>query len=91
MTMSYEQRQNYACKVCGNYPDKDGNLEHGRGCYVVDADGGGITFVEEVMDAAAPARPVFSPTMIAGEQLWKYDFVVIGKDGLVYRYRGDKP
>lgn len=33
------------CKVCGNEPDEDGVLHHGRGCYVVSEDGGGETYV----------------------------------------------
>lgn len=36
----------YACKVCGSTPDLDGIIEHGRGCYVVSEDGGGISYVE---------------------------------------------
>ncbi len=43
---SYIERSAYACKVCGNVPDEDGTLEHGRGCFVMDANGGGIDFVE---------------------------------------------
>lgn len=37
--------EDYACKVCGNVPDKNGTIEHGRGCYVVSEDGGGISSV----------------------------------------------
>lgn len=33
------------CKVCGNTPDENGYLEHGRGCYVIDEDGGGCEMV----------------------------------------------
>lgn len=29
------------CKVCGNVPDEHGELEHGKGCYQLDEDGGG--------------------------------------------------
>ena len=39
-------REKYACKVCGNVPDEDGTLEHGKGCYTQDVDGGGVSFVE---------------------------------------------
>src|SRR5271170_853984 len=46
MPLTYEQRQAYACKICQNVPDECGWLGHGRGCYVVSADGGGDTFVE---------------------------------------------
>lgn len=38
---TYEQRQALSCKVCGNCPDEEGELEHGRGCYTQSADGGG--------------------------------------------------
>jgi hypothetical protein len=37
----------YECDVCGNSPDEEGLLEHGRGCYVVDSDGGGLEFISE--------------------------------------------
>ncbi len=45
-TLTYEQREAYACKVCGNVPDECGTLDHGRGCYVVSEDGGGSSYVE---------------------------------------------
>ena len=51
ITLTFEQRSVYACEVCGNIPDEYGVLEHGRGCYVVDADGGGDTFVDFDEDA----------------------------------------
>jgi hypothetical protein len=44
--LAYEQREKHACEVCGNVPDEDGFIEHGRGCYVVNEDGGGITLVD---------------------------------------------
>ena len=44
--LTYEQRERYACKICGNVPDEDGALEHGRGCYRLSEDGGGIEYVE---------------------------------------------
>jgi len=44
--MTYEEREKYACKVCMNVPDEYGCIEHGRGCYVVDEDGGGSTYVD---------------------------------------------
>ncbi len=31
------------CKVCGNHPDDTGTIEHGRGCYTQDSDGGGYS------------------------------------------------
>ena len=46
MALTWEQRSAYACDVCGNVPDKYGVIEHGRGCYVVDEDGGGVSCVE---------------------------------------------
>lgn len=46
--MTYEERENYACKVCQNVPDEHGELEHGRGCYVVSEDGGGTEWIPEV-------------------------------------------
>jgi hypothetical protein len=49
-----ERRQRYACKVCGNWPDEDGDLEHGKGCYTQSEDGGGSEFVEMEEDEAAP-------------------------------------
>lgn len=44
--LPYEERERYACKVCGNVPDENGCIEHGRGCYVVSEDGGGCSWVE---------------------------------------------
>ena len=46
MELSYEQREPYACDVCGNVPDEDGMIEHGRGCYTQSEDGGGVSFIE---------------------------------------------
>lgn len=37
----------HACEVCGNWPDEEGLLEHGRGCYKVNDDGGGCEYIEE--------------------------------------------
>lgn len=39
------QPQRPTCKVCGNMADEVGIIEHGRGCYMADADGGGYTYV----------------------------------------------
>lgn len=39
--------ERFACKVCGNVPDSEGNLEHGKGCYTQSADGGGDEYIEE--------------------------------------------
>ena len=45
-SLNYEERAKYACDVCGNVPDEDGVIEHGRGCYTQLEDGGGISVVE---------------------------------------------
>jgi hypothetical protein len=45
------------CDVCGNQPDEEGMLRHGRGCYVVESDGGGSTYCE----------PQFDHVIIGGE------------------------
>lgn len=37
------QYVDYACEVCGNTPDDEGVIEHGRGCFVVSENGGGVT------------------------------------------------
>ena len=34
------------CEICGNRPDEDGELRHGRGCYVVCEEGGGSDIFE---------------------------------------------
>lgn len=44
--LTYEQREKHACDVCGNVPDEEGFIQHGRGCHVVNEDGGGITLVD---------------------------------------------
>jgi hypothetical protein len=41
-----EHRQSLACEVCGNWPNEEGELEHGRGCYTLSQDGGGFEYVE---------------------------------------------
>lgn len=55
--MTYEQRSQFACEVCGNVPDEIGELEHGRGCYVISEDGGGSSFVPEVHQSFLLSRP----------------------------------
>lgn len=35
------------CNVCGNTSDEYGTIEHGRGCYVVNEDGGGTTAADD--------------------------------------------
>ncbi len=44
------------CKVCGNTPEDDeiGELRHGKGCYVVDEDGGGESYESEFLDLKHP-------------------------------------
>lgn len=44
--LTYEEREAYSCDVCGNVPDEDGRIEHGKGCYTQDEDGGGTSWVE---------------------------------------------
>lgn len=36
----------WECKVCSAHPDSMGLVQHGRGCYQVDSDGGGSSFEE---------------------------------------------
>lgn len=44
------------CDVCGATPDDEGSLNHGRGCYVLDADGGGSEAADENPDWPALRR-----------------------------------
>lgn len=39
----YKTRSFWECKVCGNVPDEDGTINHGRGCYTQSEDGGGTS------------------------------------------------
>ena len=39
-------QETHACDVCQAKPDEYGYIEHGRGCYVVDDDGGGMSHVD---------------------------------------------
>lgn len=41
----FEPPEHYQCDVCGNTPDENGELQHGKGCYVLDEDGGGSEWV----------------------------------------------
>jgi len=43
---AYEDLLPYACDVCGNPPDEHGMIEHGKGCYTQDENGGGVSWVE---------------------------------------------
>lgn len=38
------------CKVCGNTPNDEGELEHGKGCYTQGEDGGGSEFADEIVE-----------------------------------------
>lgn len=53
------------CKVCGNTPDAEGVLRHGRGCYVISEDGGG----EEYFEANNQAERVEVPELPSGVRL----------------------
>ena len=46
MMRDYAKREKYACDVCGNVPDENGIIEHGKGCYTQSEDGGGTSVVE---------------------------------------------
>jgi hypothetical protein len=39
------------CEVCSNSPNEDGEIKHGKGCYVVSEDGGGYTQAVTLKDA----------------------------------------
>jgi hypothetical protein len=47
MTRLEEIRARLACDVCGSTPDAEGAIEHGRGCYVANFNGGGTTHLDE--------------------------------------------
>ena len=38
------EHERESCEICGNTPDEIGMIEHGRGCFAVSEDGGGISF-----------------------------------------------
>ena len=44
--LSFAEREPYACDVCGNVPDEDGMIEHGKGCYTQSDEGFGFSYVE---------------------------------------------
>lgn len=64
-----EWRSSNACKVCGNIPDEDGNLEHGRGCYTQSEDGGGTSFVEPVVETNSRHESVYAKLLAACERV----------------------
>jgi uncharacterized protein (TIGR02996 family) len=39
-------KEPWSCKVCEAEPDPDGEVRHGKGCYVLDSDGGGYEWIE---------------------------------------------
>lgn len=52
----------FACKVCEAQPDQEGRIEHGKGCYQVSDEGGGVSYVDlhhsqgvEIAEAIAAA------------------------------------
>jgi hypothetical protein len=48
--LPYEDRRyRFACKICGNVPSEDGNLEHAKGCYSQSENGGGTEFIDAVL------------------------------------------
>ena len=48
--------RDFSCKVCGNKPDGEGILEHGKGCYALDKNGGGSEFIADAIDSHLPAQ-----------------------------------
>lgn len=54
--LSYDERKKYACDVCGNVPDQDGLIEHGRGCYTQSENGGGTSLVKFAKSIPTPAE-----------------------------------
>ena len=38
------RRANYACKICNAFPDEEGEVQHGRGCFVNDDQGSAVTY-----------------------------------------------
>jgi hypothetical protein len=53
------QERDFSCKVCGNKPNSDGELEHGKGCYTQDENGGGSEFISDAVTAPQPAQEPF--------------------------------
>jgi hypothetical protein len=61
------QERDFSCKVCGNKPNSDGELEHGKGCYTQDENGGGSEFISDAVTAPQPAQePVEYQMLILG-------------------------
>lgn len=54
------------CDVCGNTPDEDGLINHGRGCYVEEEDGGGSTEADDCPACNGERRtPAHGPRIVA--------------------------
>ena len=56
VTAQPAQERDFSCKVCGNKPNSDGELEHGKGCYTQDENGGGSEFILDAVTALQPAQ-----------------------------------
>ena len=52
--------RDFSCKVCGNKPDGEGILEHGKGCYALDKNGGGSEFIADAIDSHLPVQEPIS-------------------------------
>jgi hypothetical protein len=42
---SIKEQPDFSCDSCGNIPDEEGWLAHGRGCYTQSEDGGGYEYI----------------------------------------------
>lgn len=53
------EHTSFLCEVCCARPDIEGRREHGRGCYVLDSDGGGADWfdITEVLDVLVGMEP----------------------------------
>jgi hypothetical protein len=40
-----KEQPDFSCDSCGNIPDEEGWLQHGRGCYTQSEDGGGYEYI----------------------------------------------
>ena len=45
-SLTYKEREEYACDICENVPDEDGCIEHGKGCFTQNEEGGGYSVVD---------------------------------------------
>ena len=79
------------CKVCGNTPDEYGTIEHGRGCRVVDEDGGGSEVADDCSTCSGSGTlPVLAPRLagLPVERVWVADRVPVLTNGACYWGRG---